>query len=80
MKRVLPVDGGYHLTVANGEETTPLILDAIREKNLRATKISMTKPTLDVVYLARTGRTLREEEGSSADAFRQRVTMRRARG
>jgi ABC-2 type transport system ATP-binding protein len=80
VKQVLPVNGGYRLTVANGEETTPLILDAIREKNLKATRISIAKPTLDEVYLARTGRTLREEEGSRADAFRQRVTMRRARG
>ncbi len=79
VKQVLPVNGGYRLTVANGEETAPLVLDAIRAHNLKATKISIAKPTLDEVYLARTGRTMRDEEGSSEDAFRQRVVTRRAR-
>ncbi len=79
VKQVLPVNGGYRLTVANGEETAPLVLDAIRAHNLKATKISIAKPTLDEVYLARTGRTLRDEQGSSEDAFRQRVVTRRAR-
>jgi ABC-2 type transport system ATP-binding protein len=79
VKKVLPVPGGYRLTVANGEETAPLILDAIRAQNLQTTKISIAKPTLDEVYLARTGRTLREEEGGRDSAFQQRVTMRRAR-
>ncbi len=79
VKQVLPVDGGYRLTVVNGEETAPLVLDAIRAHNLKATKISIAKPTLDEVYLARTGRTLRDEEGSSEEAFRHRVVTRRAR-
>ncbi len=79
VRQVQPVDGGYRLTVVNGEETAPLVLDAIRAHNLRATRISIAKPTLDEVYLARTGRTLRDQEGSSEDAFRQRVVTRRAR-
>ena len=79
VREVLSVDGGYRLTVANGDETTPLVLDAIRSRNLRATRISIAKPTLDEVYLARTGRTMREQEGSREDVFRQRMTMRRAR-
>lgn len=79
VKQVLPVDGGYRLTVANGEETAPLVLDAIRAQNLKATRISIAKPTLDEVYLARTGRTLREEEGSRDEMMRQRMTTRRAR-
>ena len=79
VKQVLPVNGGYRLTVANGEETAPLVLDAIRAHSLKATRISIAKPTLDEVYLARTGRTMREQEGSREDVFRQRVTMRRAR-
>lgn len=79
VRAVLPVDGGYRLTVVNGEETTPLLLDTIRAKNLKATRISIAKPTLDEVYLARTGRTMRDEEGSRDDAFRQRIATRRAR-
>lgn len=79
VRQVLPVEGGYRLTVVNSEETAPLVLDAIRTMNLKATKISISKPTLDEVYLARTGRTMREEDGSKEEVFRQRMTMRRAR-
>ncbi len=79
VKKVLPVNGGYRLTVANGEETAPMVLDAIRAHGLKATKISIAKPTLDEVYLAATGRTMRDQEGSSEDAFRQRIVTRRAR-
>ncbi len=79
VRQVLSVDGGYRLTVINGDETTPLVLDAIRSRNMKATRISIAKPTLDEVYLARTGRTMREQEGSREDVFRQRMVMRRAR-
>jgi len=79
VRAVLPIEGGYRLTVLNGDETTPLVLDAIRARNVKATRISIAKPTLDEVYLARTGRTMREQEGSREEVFRQRMTMRRAR-
>ncbi len=79
VKQVMPVSGGYRLTVVSGEETAPLVLDAIRSQNLKATRISIAKPTLDEVYLARTGRTMRDQEGTSEEAFRQRVVTRRAR-
>ncbi len=79
VREVHPVDGGYRLTVVNGEETAPLVLDAIRAQNLKATRISIAKPTLDEVYLARTGRSLREEEASRDAIFKQRMTVRRAR-
>ena len=79
VKDLQVTNGGYRLTVVNGEETAPEILDTIRSMNLKATRISIAKPTLDEVYLARTGRKIREEEGSREDMFRQRITMRRAR-
>ncbi len=79
VRQVMPVPGGYRLTVVSGEETAPLVLDAIRAASLKATKISIAKPTLDEVYLARTGRTMRDQEGTSEEAFRQRVVTRRAR-
>jgi len=79
VRDVRPLDGGYRLKVVNGEETAPQVLDAVRGLDLRVTKVSIAKPTLDEVYLERTGRALREEEGSRDEAFRRRVTMRRAR-
>jgi ABC-2 type transport system ATP-binding protein len=72
-------NGGYRLTVVNGEETAPRILDTIRDLDLKVSRISIAKPTLDEVYLARTGRTMREAEGNREDVFKQRITSRRAR-
>ncbi len=79
VRDVKPSNGGYRLTVVNGEETAPLILDAIRDLNVKVSRISIAKPTLDEVYLTRTGRSMREVEGSREDVFRQRITMRKAR-
>ncbi len=79
VREVRPLDGGYRLTVVNGEETAPQILDAVRGLDLKVTRVSIAKPTLDEVYLARTGRSMREEEGSKDEAFKRRLTMRRAR-
>ena len=62
-----------------GEEASIQIIDLIRTKGLHATKISLTKPTLDEAYLEFTGRSLREEETSRAQLISQRRTMRTAR-
>jgi ABC-2 type transport system ATP-binding protein len=69
----------YRIKAEQGEETTAQIIDIIRSKGLHVTKVSLTKPTLDEVYLELTGRTLREEEVDKLSMFRQRATMRRAR-
>jgi ABC-2 type transport system ATP-binding protein len=69
----------YRIKAEQGEETTAQIIDIIRSKGLRVTKVSVTKPTLDEVYLELTGRTLREEEVDKLSMFRQRATIRRAR-
>ncbi len=79
VREVKPFNGGYRLTVLNGEETAPTVFEALRGLNLRASRISIAKPTLDEVYLARTGRSMREAEGSRDEVFRRRMTMRRAR-
>jgi ABC-2 type transport system ATP-binding protein len=80
VKEVKKQDSTYRIKVADGEETAPAILDAIRAAGHSVTRLSLTKPTLDEVYLEYTGRTLREEEGSRDETFKQRMTMHRARG
>jgi ABC-2 type transport system ATP-binding protein len=80
VKEVKKQDSTYRIKVADGEETAPAILDAIRTEGHSVTRLSLTKPTLDEVYLEYTGRTLREEEGSRDETFKQRMTMHRARG
>jgi ABC-2 type transport system ATP-binding protein len=80
VKEVKKQDSTYRVKVEDGEETAPTIIDAIRAEGYKVTRLSLTKPTLDEVYLEYTGRSMREEEESRDAAFRQRVTMRRARG
>jgi ABC-2 type transport system ATP-binding protein len=79
VKSVKKSDGTYRIKAELGEEASPQITDLIRSKGLHVTKVSLTKPTLDEVYLEFTGRSLREEEVDKLQMFRQRVTMRRAR-
>jgi len=79
VKDVKNNDGVYRIKAERGEEATPEIIDLIRSRGLHVTKIALTKPTLDEVYLEYTGRSMREEETNRQQMFSQRITMRRAR-
>jgi ABC-2 type transport system ATP-binding protein len=79
VKEVTKSDHEYKVKSEVGEESSIQIIDLVRSKGLHVTKISLTKPSLDEAYLEFTGRSIREEESSKADAFKQRVTMMRAR-
>ena len=69
----------YRIKSEVGEESSIQIIDLVRSKGLHVTKISLTKPTLDEAYLEFTGSSIREEEANKGDAFKQRITMMRAR-
>lgn len=69
----------YRIKSEVGEEAAIQIIDMVRSKGLHVTTISLTKPTLDEVYLEYTGRTIREEEANRMQMFQQRATIRRAR-
>lgn len=79
VKEVKRTNNDYRIKAELGEETAPLIIDTIRAKGYHVSKIFVTKPSMDQVYLEYTGKTLREEEASRAESFRQRITVRRAR-
>ena len=79
VKDVRKTDHEYRIKSEAGEESSIKVIDLIRSKGLHVTKISLTKPTLDEAYLEFTGRSIREEEAGKMDAFKQRVTMMRAR-
>ena len=79
VKDVKKSDHEYRIKSEVGEESSIKIIDLIRSKGLHVTKISLTKPTLDEVYLEYTGRSIRDEEANRMDTFKQRVTMMRAR-
>jgi len=69
----------YRIKAESGEMTAPLIIETLRRKGCTVTKLSLSKPTLDEVYLEYTGRSMRDVEESMESFVRQRITMRRAR-
>jgi ABC-2 type transport system ATP-binding protein len=79
VKEVINENGAYRIKVESGEVTAPLIIEALRKKGYNVTRLSLTEPTLNEVYLEHTGRAMRDTE-ESREAFRaQRMTLRRAR-
>jgi len=69
----------YRAKAKMGDEVAPLIIETLRSNGYRVRRISLTKPSLDEVYLEYTGRSLREEEADRDQLFAQRATLRRAR-
>jgi ABC-2 type transport system ATP-binding protein len=79
VKEVKKENGSYMIKSENGEITAPLIIEALRRNGHVVTRLSLTKPTLNEVYLEYTGRTLRDAEESREAVMAQRIAMRRAR-
>jgi ABC-2 type transport system ATP-binding protein len=80
VKEVRKENGNYIIKSEDGEVTAPLIIEALRKEGHVVTKLSLTKPTLNEVYLQYTGKSMRDAEESRETFFTQRATMRRARG
>jgi ABC-2 type transport system ATP-binding protein len=79
VKEVKNEDGSYRIKAEYGEITAPFVIETLRRKGYTVTKLALTEPTLNEVYLEYTGKSMRDTE-ESAEAFRtQRMTMRRAR-
>lgn len=79
VKEVRKEDGAYRIKAEIGEITTPFIIEALRKKGYTVTKLSLTEPTLNEVYLEYTGKSMRDAEVSRENVRAQRMTMRRAR-
>jgi ABC-2 type transport system ATP-binding protein len=80
VKEVKNEDGAYRIKAEAGEVTAPLIIEALRKKGYTVTKLSLTEPTLNEVYLEYTGKAMRDMEESKEAFISQRLTLRRARG
>jgi ABC-2 type transport system ATP-binding protein len=79
VKEVRRENGSYRVKAELGRVTTPLIIDALRSRGYTVTKLSLTEPTLNDVYLEYTGRSMRDAE-ESPEAIRSfRMMMRRIR-
>lgn len=71
---------GYEITVftTNGDQLIPKTFQQAGELGIKIETISLTKPTLDDVFLSHTGRDLREDNGKY-DRKKERERMRRIR-
>ncbi len=80
VKEVKKENDSYMIKSENGEVTAPLIIEALRKEGYVVTKLSLTKPTLNEVYLYYTGKSMRDAADESREsAFAHRAAMRRAR-
>jgi len=65
--------------VVRGEEALPELMRRLLSNGLSVRRIEMRRPTLDEVFIALTGRSIREEQGSWEEVFRQSMNVRRVR-
>jgi ABC-2 type transport system ATP-binding protein len=79
VKDVKNEDGSYRIKAEYGEVTAPFVIEALRRKGYTVTKLMLTEPTLNEVYLEYTGKSMRDTEESREALRAQRITMRRAR-
>jgi len=72
-------NGSYMIKSESGEVTAPLIIEALRKENHVVTRLSLTKPTLNEVYLEYTGKSMRDAADENKESgMAQRMMMRRA--
>ena len=79
VKDIKKEDDFYRIKAENGQVTAPSIIEALRSKGYTVTRLMVTEPTLNDVYLEYTGRSLRDTEESGEAVRTQRMTMWRAR-
>ncbi|MGQ9538642.1 MAG: ATP-binding cassette domain-containing protein [Candidatus Bathycorpusculaceae bacterium] len=80
VKEVKKENGAYRIKAERGEITAPVIIEALRKRGHMVTRLSLTEPTLNEVYLEYTGRAMRDVEESRESFITHRIALRRARG
>jgi len=76
---VRKVNDSYLVRARDGETAAPRIMEVLRARGQRVLGLSLTRPTLDEVYLNYTGRRMRDTEVSAEEVRKQRFVLRRAR-
>lgn len=66
-------NGLLHLVVTKAEERIPFLINLAQKHTLQVSGVDLHKPTLEDVFLHFTGKTIREEEGSSRGRVSARV-------
>ena len=60
-ERIKTIDNSVYLNIKDGDRMMPDLLRALDAKNLKAESVTLSKPSLDDVFLKYTGRSLRED-------------------
>lgn len=63
-------EGALHVSVANGTSFTPQVVSTLTNAGFSVTDLSVTRPTLEDIFLQLTGHHIRDE-GASGDGFAQ---------
>ncbi len=64
VSEVTAVDSAIHVTVQDGSSAAPDVLRLLHDHEIDVTNLSVTRPSLDDVFLKFTGRSIRAEEAS----------------
>jgi len=75
-----PTDGELAVYVNNGESAIPSIMSLMTSEGIAVKTISMSRPSLDDVFLKYTGRTIRAQEGTRTTMVQIRKMGNRRRG
>jgi len=67
------VDGTVRIEAERGDELIPQL---VRQLTVPIRSVSLRRPSLDDVFLALTGRQIRDEEASDLDLMRERMRVR----
>ncbi|HVT68788.1 MAG TPA: ATP-binding cassette domain-containing protein [Trebonia sp.] len=67
-REITETDGALRLTVDHGEEALPVLLRTLDGAGITMSAISLSRPTLDDVFLTLTGRSLRDDFPATAGA------------
>ncbi len=76
---VLPQEDGIRLTVDKGETAIPKLFQEANKIGISIDNISLSRPTLDDVFIKFTGRSLREEKADKIELFKRMMLMKRRR-
>jgi ABC-2 type transport system ATP-binding protein len=76
---VLPQEDGIRLTVDRGETAIPKLFQEASRIGVSIDNISLSRPTLDDVFIKFTGRSLREEKADRIELFKRMMLMKRRR-
>ncbi len=76
---ITPVNGLLRITVKDGEKAIPIIFEEAKRIGVTIESVSLSKPSLDDVFVKYTGRSLREEKIDKIERYKQYMLMRRRR-